>query len=101
VEAAVTGILVLRPALRAERESSHGRQRPVVGDAGHDREARPALRAVDERVQVAAVARVEELAQAVVARGDIRRDQRGAAMLFAEPDSELGLAERNARPGLD
>ncbi len=50
--------------------------RPVVRDAGDDREARPALRAVDERVAVAAIGRVEQLAQAVVAGRDVGGDQR-------------------------
>ena len=42
----------------AHREAGHRRQRPVVRDAADDREARPAVRAVDERVAVAAVGRV-------------------------------------------
>ena len=62
VEAAVARVVVLGPAGGAHREARHRRQRPVVGDAAHDREARPAVRAVDERVAVAAVGRVEELA---------------------------------------
>ena len=41
---------------RAHREAGHRGQRPVVGHAAHDREPRPAVRAVDERVAVAAVA---------------------------------------------
>ena len=51
---------------------------PVVGHAGDDREPRPAVRAVDERVAVAAVGRVAQLAQAVGAGRGVRRDERGA-----------------------
>ena len=59
----------------------------VVGDGPHDREAWPALRAVQERVAVAAVGRVEELAQAVVAGGDVGRDRGRAARRQARPRS--------------
>ena len=52
-------VVVLAPARGAHRERGHRRQRPVVGDAAHDREARAAVRAVDERVAVAPVAGVE------------------------------------------
>ena len=44
---------------------------------------------------------VEELAKAVVAGGDVGRDQCGAALRLTDRDPELGLAERHARPGLD
>ena len=79
VEAPVGRVLVLAAAVGAHREAGHRRVRPVVGNRPHDREAGPALRAVDERVAVAAVGRVEELAQAVVARGHVRRNDRRAA----------------------
>ena len=54
-------VVVLGPAGARTLEARHRRQRPVVGDAAHDREPRPAVRAVDERVAVAAVGGVEEL----------------------------------------
>ena len=71
----------------------------VVGNASNDREAGPALRAVDERVAVAAVGRVEELTQAVVAGGDVGWDQRRMARGDALDDPELGLADRRDRLG--
>src|SRR5438046_2949869 len=61
VEAAVERALVLRAAGAAHLETVHGRERAVVWDAAHDREARPAVGAVDERVAVAPVVGVEEL----------------------------------------
>ena len=67
VEAAVAGSSYSARQRRAHREARHRRQRPVVGDAADDREPRAAVRAVDERVAVAAVGGVEQLAQAVVA----------------------------------
>ncbi len=59
VEAAVERIVVLRLARGAHLEAGHRRGRPVVGDAAHDREPRAAVRAVDERIAVAAVGGVE------------------------------------------
>ncbi len=51
-----------RAAGRAEREAAHRRRRPVVRQAEHDREARPAVGAVGERIVEPAVAWREELA---------------------------------------
>ena len=98
VEAPVERVLVLAAAVGAEREAGHRRVRPVVGDGADDREPGPALRAVDERVAMAAVGRVEQLPQAVVAGGDVGRNQRRAARRRARLDRERGLA--TARHGL-
>ncbi len=92
VEAPVAWVLVLPPAVGAHREARHGRVRPVVRNPLDDREAWPALGAVDERVPVAAVGRIEELAQALVAGGDIGRDQCRAGCGGALGDREGGLA---------
>ena len=89
-----SGILVLAPAVGAHRERRHRRVRPVVGDGAHDREARPALRAVRERVAVAAVGRVEQLAQAVVAGGHVGRHERGRADRHARVDREMPSRRR-------
>ena len=78
VEAPVGRILVLAAAVGAHVERGHRRVRPVVGHRADDREARPAVRAVHERVAVAPVGGVEELAEAVVAGRDVGRDERGA-----------------------
>ena len=77
-------------------------QRPVVGDAAHDREARAAVGAVDERVAVAAVGRVEQLGQALLAgrRCRARPARRGspAAALgaIAKPRSPVGASSSSA-----
>jgi hypothetical protein len=99
VEAAVERIRVLAGAGGAHPEGRHGGGGPVVGDAERDGEARAAGGAVRERVPVAAVARVGELAQAVGAGGEVRRDGhpplgRAAARL------DLEGAERLDRDGL-
>ena len=89
VEAPVARVLVLRPAGGAHLEARHRRERTVVGDAAHDREPRPAVRAVDERVAVAAVAGVPQLGQAVRARRGVGRHERvGAAVTLAGDDLE-------------
>ena len=99
VEAAVERVLVLAAAVGTEREPGHRGVGPVVRNRADDREARPALRAVDERIPVAAIGRVEELAQAVVARRDVGRDQRRPSGSHAVDDPELGLADRGQRLG--
>ena len=75
MEAAVGRVLVLAAAGGTHREGRHRRARAVVGTAADDREPGPALRAVEERVAIPAVGRVEQLPQAVVAGGDVGRDQ--------------------------
>jgi len=93
---------VLGLARRAHRERGHRRQRPVIRDATHDREARPAVRAVDERIAEAAVGRVEQLAQAVGAGRGVGRDRGvGRASGRTRADGELGLAARGPLLGDD
>ena len=93
VKAAVGRILVLAAAVVAELERRHRRPRAVVRHRLDDRQPGPALRAVEERVAVAAVGRVEELTEARVAGGDVRRDQRRVARRDALDDPELALPE--------
>ena len=61
----------------AHREARHRRVGPVVRDPAHDGEARPAVGAVDERVAVAAVGRVEQLGEARGAGRGVGRDHGG------------------------
>ena len=75
VKSTIEWILVLAQALRAHREQLHRGLRAIVRRLLYDREARPAVRAVDERVVVPAVALVEKLSMAVGADGDIRTDE--------------------------
>ena len=57
--AAVCVVGVFCCALRAHLEFAHGGDGPVVGEVFDDGEARPAVRAVDKRVVVAAIACIE------------------------------------------
>ena len=86
VEAPVGRVLVLGPAGRAHLEAGHRRQRPVVRDAAHDREARAAVRAVDERVAVAAVA---------PGRTAPRRQSSQVAVSGADARARLAAARRS------
>ena len=101
VKAPVGRILVLRPAGGAHLESGHRRQRSVVGHPAHDREARSAVGAVDERVPVAAILGIEQLAQAVGARRRVRC-HRGVGRLAARAlaDRKRALAQRGERRDL-
>ena len=88
VEAAVGRVGVLGRARRAHREAGHRGRRPVVGEPGGDRVARPAVGAGDERVPVAAVGRVAQVGQAVVADGHVGGDERASGGLLRLADGE-------------
>ena len=77
VEASIGRVGVFAGATRAHLEGLHRSCRTVVGQRVDDGEARPAVRAVDERVAVAPVVGVEQLGQAIVAGGQVGRHQRG------------------------
>src|SRR5436190_4274713 len=95
METAVDGIVVLAQTGRTHLEIRHGGVSPVIGSGAHDGEARPALGAVDERIAVAAISWIEELAQTVRAGGDIGRYEGTAGTDRAVGDDELPVA-----PGL-
>ena len=63
VEAAVGDRVVLALTVRAHGERRHRRGRAIVGNVAGDREARPAVGAVGERIAVAPIVRVEDLAR--------------------------------------
>ena len=73
VEPPVDGVVILRGARRAQREAAHRRVRAVVREPARDREARTAVGAVDERIAVAAIGGVVQLAEAVVAHRHVGR----------------------------
>jgi len=75
MKASISRIIVLTLALGTHAETAHRRRRPVVWDRADNGESRSAVRAVGERVPVAPIMRVKELAEAIGAGGNIRRDQ--------------------------
>jgi hypothetical protein len=50
--------------------------RAVIRYVADNGEARPAVRAIDERIPIAAVRRIKQFAETIVANGDIGRNQR-------------------------
>ncbi len=92
VEPPVGRIVVLGAALPAHREPGHGRVATVVRHLPDDREPRTAVGAVDEGVVVTAVARVEELAEAGVAGGDVGWDESRSPSRAAWGDRKSRLA---------
>ena len=101
VEAAVGGVVVLGRAPLAHGERRHRGQRPVVGHVADDGEPGPAVGAVDERVLVAPVGRVGQLAQAVGAGGGVGGHQ-GAAqpgLGVAGGDDEFRFRRATRRDG--
>ena len=102
METAIPRVLVLAPAIRAHREPRHGGERPVVGNVADDREPRPAVCAVDERMAKAPISRVKQLSKAVVAGRGVRGDQ-GLTLpgRVALDDRETNAAGRADDLGID
>ena len=93
VEAPVGGIGVFCRAGFAQGKVRQRCRGAVVWQPPRHGEARPALRASDERVEVAAVGRIEQLGEAVLANRRIGRD-RGPrrAVLLAVANDKIALA---------
>jgi len=95
MEAAVGRMFVLREARGTEGKDIHRRVRPVVGQITDDREARPAIRAVDERIAEPPIRRVLQLRQTVRTGGDIGGDERERPPgLLAGRDAKDPFAQR-------
>jgi len=82
-------------ALPAHGKLAHAGSHPVVGHGIKYGEAGPAVRAVDERVQVAAVAGVEKLLGALGAYGDIGRNENVPVFVGAGDYFEFRVAGRD------
>ena len=87
---AVARVVVFRPALRAHREFFHRGVRAVVGQRFNDAEARAAVGAIGKRITVATIFRIEDFAETIRTRGNVRQHQRGlVAAGFARPDFKI------------
>ena len=71
----VRRIVVLRLAVRTHREHSHRRVDPVIRYVACDRESRPAVRAVGERIPITPVGGVLDVGEALRAGGQIGWDR--------------------------
>ena len=89
VVAAAVGIRVFCGAVGAHGEFLHAGAFTVVGHGVEDGEARAAGGAVDKRMEVAAVRRVEEFFAAFVAGGDVGGDEDVAALAGAFNDGKV------------
>lgn len=76
VKATVERIGILRGTLRAHGKTVHRGSRSVIRQRSDDGKAWAAVSAVDKGVVIASVGGIEQLAQAIVAGGDIGRDER-------------------------
>ena len=95
VEPAIQRVVVFALAGLAHHEALHRRAGPVVRQRLDDGEARAAVRAVGEGILEAAIRGIEDLAQAIVAGGDIRKDERDQRPVGrALADLEPGIAAR-------
>src|SRR5262245_36250826 len=93
VKASIARVVVFACALLAQWEVPHRRVRPIVGQLLNNAETRATLCAIQERIAIAAISRVEELAQTLVTGSEVRHDPRGPrAVWCALPDLELGVA---------
>src|SRR6185437_14096438 len=78
-------VLVFLAALITHRELTHRGLRAIVWNSFDYRKPRTAIRAVDKRISVTAVTRVEQLSQAVPASADVggnRDNPRTARIAF-------------------
>ena len=90
VVAAGVRVVIFGGTLVAHGEVGHGGAFAVVGRGGLNREARAAVGAVDERMEVTAVRWIVELFGAGVAGGDVGRDVDRALFAGAFDDLEIG-----------
>ncbi len=94
VKTTIRWIFVLGSALGAHWETGHRRALPVIGRTRDDREPRPAVGAIQERIAVPAVARVEQLSQAKVASRHVGRDEDRTFARFTLFDPKVAVATR-------
>ena len=102
METAVARVDVLAAAQLVHLEAPHRRQRTVVRQPLDDREARPAVRAVDEGVAEPRIGRVAHLPEAVGADGRVDgKEGLGPARLLALEDDEPPAAGRRDGFGVE
>ena len=102
VKAAIRRVVILRLTRRTHGKNRHRSAWPVIGDVAHDGEARPAVGAVDERIAVSPVRRLEEFPPTVCTDGNVRRDERANFVSgFAAHDAEAGIVTQRSFPHRD
>ena len=103
METPVHRIVILGLAGRAHLKGCHRGIRAVIGNIADNREAWPAVGAVDEGIVKSPVARIHHLAQAIRTNRNIGRDQGadlGTALAGQNPELLIAAAGQIANPHL-
>ena len=74
VKSSIGWIEIFRLAVSAHWKDLHGGLWPVIGNGFYDSKTRAAVRTVYERVMKTAIMGIEQLPEAIIAEGNIRRD---------------------------
>ncbi len=94
MEPPIGRIFIFLPACGTERKSLHRGSSPIVRTAGDNRQSRPAMRAVQKRVAISPVGRIEQFVQAIATSGHVRGNQHSTFRIeFAGFDPKLPVAE--------
>lgn len=102
VKAPVGRIVVFLLARRTHRETPDRGPRPIVRDVFDDAVAWPAMRAVNKRIPVAPIRRIEKFGKTFATGGQIRQHLRAIrAGRLAGPDLETLIPTCWDRAGLD
>ena len=87
-------VVVLGLAGSTHFKIPHGGLGAIIGDIIDDGIARPAIGAIDKRIQIAAISGIEKLLAAIITDRYVRRDQGGhpgLAPAFGDPEFRKGL----------
>ncbi len=96
---AALGIVVFRLTLRAEMKCAHRSIGAIVRQRGDDAEPRSAVRAIDERIAIPAVGKIEQFRAAIRARRKVGQHQCGFVTAgFAVANLESDFAAPNIEP---
>ncbi len=91
VEPAVGGVVIFGFAGRTHGKYGHRSPWAVVGQVAQNRESRTAIRAVEKRIAIAAIGRIEKLPNTLVASGDVRSDGGASSIVAAFDDDKAPL----------
>ncbi len=80
MKSSVQRIFILDTAIAAHLEIAHRRPLAVIRNAFDNRKTRSAIGAVDKRIAIATIFRVEHLAQTIGAGGDVGGPQSAQAV---------------------
>jgi hypothetical protein len=89
MESTVVGTFILTQTAIAHLETAHGGEGSIIGKILNDTVARTTICAVQKWIQITAITLIKQLAEAIIANGNIRRDKRvGFSLDLAGPNFE-------------